>query len=213
MGGDGTIHKAVNGMMQRKDGKTLPISILPNGSGNDTCRAFNLTSIKDGLKYLLKGNSINYDIIKVLLDYESEEELYEAMSKDLSIKLENHLRYQVLNSCLCIAANVSKGANPLKSYIGKHAYTVVAIREMVKKRQEKVDFVIDDGKYKIDNITSQHITVFNGKYGAGDSMLNPLGIVNDGLFELCFYKALIETPQMIRMFGQSKSGGTHFYCK
>lgn len=67
--------------------------MLPNGSGNDTCRAFNLTSIEEGLKYLFKGDTINYDIIKILLDYESEEQLYDAMSNDPSIKLENHLRY------------------------------------------------------------------------------------------------------------------------
>ena len=154
VGGDGTIHKAVNGMMQRKDVKTLPIGVLPNGSGNDTCRAFNLTSIEEGLKYLFKGDSINYDIIKILMDYESEEKLYEAMSKDPSIKLENHLRYQIINSSFCMAANTSKDAGPLKSYIGKHAYTVIAVREMIKKRQEKVDFIIDEGKYRIDNVDS-----------------------------------------------------------
>lgn len=115
VGGDGTIHKAVNGMMQRKDGKTLPIGVLPNGSGNDTCRGFNLTTVEEGLKYIVKGNRINYDIIKILLDYESEEQLHEAISKDPSIKLENHLRYQIINSCFCMAANTSKDAGPLKS--------------------------------------------------------------------------------------------------
>ena len=71
------------------------------------------------------------------------------MSKDPFIKLENHLRYQVINSSYCMAANTSKDAGPLKSKIGKHAYTVIGMREMIKKRQEKIDFIIDDGKYKI----------------------------------------------------------------
>lgn len=107
-----------------------------------------------------------------------------------------------------MAANTSKDAGPLKSYIGKHAYTVIAVREMVKKRQEKVDFIIDDGTYTIENVDSQHITVWNGKYGGGDSMLNPLGIVNDGLFELIYYQGLVGTKTIIEMFDKSKSGGT-----
>jgi len=45
-GGDGTIHEVVNGMMMRDDKKKVPVALLPNGSGNDTCRAFRLSSIE-----------------------------------------------------------------------------------------------------------------------------------------------------------------------
>lgn len=85
------------------------------------------------------------------------------------------------------------------------------MREMIKKRQEKVDFIIDDGKYKIENVDSQHITVWNGKYGGGDAMFNPLGIVNDGLFELVYYQNLIGTKRMIGIFDEAKNGGTQMY--
>jgi diacylglycerol kinase family enzyme len=33
-GGDGTLFEVVNGMLEREDGKKLPIGIIPNGSGN-----------------------------------------------------------------------------------------------------------------------------------------------------------------------------------
>ena len=35
VGGDGTLHEVINGMLQRTDGLRLPISFIPNGSGND----------------------------------------------------------------------------------------------------------------------------------------------------------------------------------
>ena len=35
VGGDGTLHEVINGMLQRADGQRLPISFIPNGSGND----------------------------------------------------------------------------------------------------------------------------------------------------------------------------------
>lgn len=41
-GGDGSIHDVVNGMLHRKDKRKVPIAYLPNGSGNDCCRAYNL---------------------------------------------------------------------------------------------------------------------------------------------------------------------------
>lgn len=36
VGGDGTFHEVVNGMLHRADKKKLPVGFIPNGSGNDT---------------------------------------------------------------------------------------------------------------------------------------------------------------------------------
>ena len=58
VGGDGTIHEVVNGIMTRKDGKKLPIGFLPNGTGNDMCGAIELDNVEQGLQYLAKGNTI-----------------------------------------------------------------------------------------------------------------------------------------------------------
>ena len=35
VGGDGSIHEVVNGMMNREDKKKIPIAGIPNGSGDD----------------------------------------------------------------------------------------------------------------------------------------------------------------------------------
>ena len=45
VGGDGTMHEVINGMLQRTDGLTLPISFIPNGSGNDLVGCFGIKSI------------------------------------------------------------------------------------------------------------------------------------------------------------------------
>jgi len=34
IGGDGTFHEVLNGMMRRKDGKRLPLGLIPGGIGN-----------------------------------------------------------------------------------------------------------------------------------------------------------------------------------
>ena len=75
VGGDGTCHEVVNGLMSRKDKKKLPICFLPNGSGNDLCGALNLNKFETGLNALVQGDVIKVDLFKVLLDHESEEEI------------------------------------------------------------------------------------------------------------------------------------------
>ena len=37
VGGDGTFHEVVNGMLFRKDRKRLPIAFIGNGSSHDSC--------------------------------------------------------------------------------------------------------------------------------------------------------------------------------
>lgn len=46
VGGDGTAHEVINGMLKRADGLKLPISFLPNGSGNDLVGCFGIKDIE-----------------------------------------------------------------------------------------------------------------------------------------------------------------------
>ena len=64
------------------------------------------------------------DVVKILLDYDSEEELREACKKDPSIQMHDHLRYSSINCSLAVSANCARNARWLKPALGKHAYTI-----------------------------------------------------------------------------------------
>ena len=40
---------------------------------------------------------------------------------------------------------------------------------------------------------------------------NPLGIMNDGYFDLLFYPGMLGFASAIKLFDGAKSGGTHIY--
>jgi diacylglycerol kinase family enzyme len=75
VGGDGTLHEVVNGMMFRKDKKRIPIAFIPNGSGNDTCRAIGVHSIEQALDYINKGDLLKVDLNRVWIDADTFEEI------------------------------------------------------------------------------------------------------------------------------------------
>lgn len=79
----------------------------------------------------------------MLIDHNSEQELYESAKKDPSIKIEDYLRYSFINSGLCISANIARNAAALKPRLGSIAYTLQSLIELVKFRMERFDIEVD----------------------------------------------------------------------
>ena len=81
VGGDGTLHEVINGMLQREDAQKIPISFIPNGSGNDLVGCLGIRNIEQALNWLVKGDVIKMDVNKVLLDYENEADIPDTANK------------------------------------------------------------------------------------------------------------------------------------
>ena len=73
VGGDGTLHEVINGMMFRADKKKVPIALIPNGTGNDLCNSVGVKSVEQALAFIKKGDLIQMDLNRVLMDAETED--------------------------------------------------------------------------------------------------------------------------------------------
>ena len=79
----------------------------------------------------------------------------------------------------------------MKAKIGHHAYTIQTLIELVKAREEIFDIELNDGEFKKIDVKTQFMFFYNGKYGGGGKMINPTGIINDGLWEFCYFDGQI----------------------
>ena len=61
-------------MLHRRDGLKLPIAFIPNTENNDICETFSIESIDRALDYIIKGQLIFTDVLKVRLDHNENEE-------------------------------------------------------------------------------------------------------------------------------------------
>jgi diacylglycerol kinase family enzyme len=138
VGGDGTYHEVVNGMLHRKDKKRIPVGFLPNGSGNDTLRAFGVLDIAKGLDYIAKGDIIKVDLVKVLMDYTSEDQI--TSKEDRLAKY----RYQLVNSSFNVPAKLNRRASGWKWCCCANPYEVAAVIEFTKLIYEPIDIYVDD---------------------------------------------------------------------
>ena len=138
-GGDGSYHEVVNGLLNREDKVKIPVAFMPNGSGNDLCRALGSDNLENALNYLVKGECIKMDTVKVLMDHEDEETLPEGLDRI------NYCRHMLINSAMAMPAKIANTAIPLKSCCGTKSYEIATVWEACKGnfRPDNYDLFID----------------------------------------------------------------------
>ncbi len=73
IGGDGTIHEVINGMMCRADGKILPLGLVPAGTGNSLCHDLGIKNPEQAIQIILDGALTSCDLFELTM---REEVLY-----------------------------------------------------------------------------------------------------------------------------------------
>ena len=157
--------------------------------------------METGLKYLLKGNIIKMDILKALLDHESEDEVISKAESTKGFDRNDFLRYSIINTSLLLVGLTAKNAKDWgKQYIGSTAYTVSCIVELIKRERGIFDIEIDDGLEYIKDLDTQYMMIYNGKTGGGRIILNPIGMINDGFMEMVYRPEYVGPYSAINLF-------------
>jgi diacylglycerol kinase (ATP) len=65
IGGDGTIHEMVNGMLSRTDGDTLPLGPIPGGTGNSFLHDIDCLQPKIAVQRIVQGDIRSVDLARV----------------------------------------------------------------------------------------------------------------------------------------------------
>jgi sphingosine kinase len=65
IGGDGTVHEVVNGLLQRKEAVPFPLGLIPAGSGNTLHLHLGTHDPAEAVHKILAGNSCPLDVARV----------------------------------------------------------------------------------------------------------------------------------------------------
>lgn len=161
-------------MLKRKDKKSIPLWVIPNGSGNAYAWNFGVLTVQDSIDALKKGHVLKSDIVKVLIDHDSEEELTD----------ESKLQYAVYGVDLGLSPTlIHKASRKLKNLLGGNAYMLIFPYLMYKGCKVRFDVDLDDGMKTFKGVDLQGLEVANCKYAIRNMIPNPVGFINDGLLE------------------------------
>jgi YegS/Rv2252/BmrU family lipid kinase len=160
VGGDGTIHEIVNGMM----GGTAALAVIPMGSGNDFIRMLNLPGeINQAIQVIKENNRKKIDIGKI-------GDLYFPNGVGLGFD-----------------AWVVKESMSVKRLRGFFIYLYSVIRALFAYKNSQITLTMDGNSEERDVFL---MAVGNGQAMGGGFFLTPHAIIDDGQLDICLIRGL-----------------------
>ncbi|MFA6617503.1 MAG: diacylglycerol kinase family protein [Candidatus Neomarinimicrobiota bacterium] len=168
VGGDGTAHEVLNGLMQNTSSDKHPLfGLIPVGTGNSFAQDLNFKNWKDGIKAISEGKTIDLDIMKI------------------SSGAEPH--YSMNCTGFGFVADVNLTGNKMKRFFGKTAYTLGALIEILRFKPHKCIVEVDGVRHEYNGVLTNFS---NSVWIAGNMKISPTSVLNDGLLECLILHAL-----------------------
>ncbi len=174
VGGDGTVHEIVNGMLNRNGGKTsdkpIPaIGIIPSGSGNDFVKALGVPAdLFQSVQMIMHGRSQIVDIGRITIDGEDRGYFH----NNVGAGFDAHVNYE--NS-------------KIRAVRGLAGYLSAVVKTIFRYQHPRVQVRWDSGQ------TDKKVLLVNtgiGQCSGGGFYLTPDAVLDDGLFDVCIIDSL-----------------------
>jgi diacylglycerol kinase (ATP) len=198
VGGDGTMHEVVNGLIKYKH---ITLGFIPGGSGNDFSRGFQIP--KDPV-----------DALKVILRLSKKEGQMIDIGK---INMENHQERFFIN-------NMGAGFDALISYevnqshmkgllnklsLGRMVYVYFLLKKLFTYKSSTIDLSIDGDQHIFEK--TWFVTVSNQPYYGGGMKIAPKAVPDDGLLDITVVHQLSRLKLLLVFI--SVFWGKHVYFK
>ncbi|MCB0326201.1 MAG: diacylglycerol kinase family lipid kinase [Bdellovibrionales bacterium] len=188
IGGDGTLHEAINGIMEamrKEPGGKVKIGIVPRGTGNSFLRD---------------------------LDY-NEDRLLEAIAENrwracdtIQLRLSWGYLYSINLVSLGFVADVAKLRNDSFSLLGNFGYTLAVLVKLFTLSPYRFQCVIDGRSFDQD---LTFLSINNSRYTGGDMLMAPHARFDDGKFDLIEVEP-ISKWKLLRAFPKIFTGKHQF---
>jgi YegS/Rv2252/BmrU family lipid kinase len=181
VGGDGTIHEVVNGLMKSGQGLHLPLGIIPGGSGNAFADDLGVKNTTQAVHQIVSGNVNSMDVMRI--------------SKGDTVS------YAFNIIAWGIASDVNIRAEKLR-WFGNSRYSLSAIISILNLKKRPILLRLDNDVIDCNAILFIALnTIHTGK----GMKMAPHAKLNDGLMDLLLLRDASRF-RVLKIFIQSFSG-------
>ena len=182
LGGDGTMHEVINGMLCRADNIKLPIGNLPTGSGNSLLYDLGKYDVPTTLNNILEHKIKKVDVLKV------------STSKKIIYSI-NLVGWGMGNDIGLLAEKLR--------WIGPMRYNVASIIEIFRYKGRKAEIIIDEQKFS-ENYAL--ITVCNTVHVGKGMKMAPNANLDDGKMDIVMIKDNFSKLELLNLFPKLFTG-------
>ena len=175
IGGDGTLHEIINGMLSRPDENKIPIGIIPGGSGNSYMHDLNLTDTLKAAKAIIQGNTKFLDTARVEVNH--------------VVKYANNMIGWGL------VTDVGKKAEHYR-WMGTNRYTILSVMEVFRHKSRSAALIMDNKKIE-DEFT--FIIACNSMHVGKGMKMAPKARLDDGLIDLIVIRADVSRTRLLQV--------------
>lgn len=177
-GGDGTVSEVADGLLRARSekGSTVPMGVLPIGTGSDFSRTLGVTSdLNEMAGRIARGNARQLDAGR--LDFVSDDGAL-------------HSRHFVNIASLGLSGPTDRAVNKAKTkarFGGKLVFMMHTVAELLRYKFQDVVITVDDQKPIEARIAV--VAIANGRYFGGGMKIAPDAQPDDGQFEVVIFRA------------------------
>tara|TARA_B100000029_G_scaffold479093_1_gene525785 strand:- start:71 stop:958 length:888 start_codon:yes stop_codon:yes gene_type:complete len=173
IGGDGTFHEAINGIMLNPYKDMFNISFFPGGTGNSFMHDLNATTYLKAFNILMRGKTKKIDIVK--------------------LNIENKISYSFNILGWGLVTDINILSEKLR-FLGSARYTLASIYYIFKRKKRNATIIIDGVEYKREYLFIMCLnTIHTGK----GMKAAPNAVLDDGLIDLILLQSDISTLDLI----------------
>ena len=182
LGGDGTMHEVINGLLKREDGVNLPIGNIPTGSGNSLLYDLGKFDIKDTINIILKNKIRKIDILELST---LNKKIYSmnligwGMGNDIGLRAEK------------------------MRWLGPMRYNFASVIEILKYKGRQATITIDNIKY---DDSYALITICNTIHVGKGMKMAPNASLYDKKMDIIMIKDNFSKFELLKLFPQLFSG-------
>ena len=182
LGGDGTMHEVINGLLKREDGINLPIGNIPTGSGNSLLYDLGKFDIKNTINIILKNKIRKIDILELST---LNKKIYSmnligwGMGNDIGLRAEK------------------------MRWLGPMRYNVASLIEILKYKGRQATITIDNIKY---DDSYALITICNTIHVGKGMKMAPNASLNDKKMDIIMIRDNFSKFELLKLFPQLFSG-------
>ena len=175
IGGDGTLHEIINGMLSRHDGRKIPIGIIPGGSGNSYMHDLQLTDPLKAARAIINEKTRALDTAKVEVNH--------------IIKYSNNMIGWGL------VTDVGNQAEHFR-WLGTNRYTILSVVEVLRHKSRPATLIMDDKKIEDEFI---FIIACNSIHVGKGMKMAPKARLDDGLIDLIVIRSGVSRTRLLQV--------------